>query len=271
MAKRAISRIGVTRYYGSKNKKATPKTVDQIKAENGSFTPDQIIKEIRTEATTTFNTVLKEEQAKGFDKDPIIAVDGVVGKPMSEMKPWGKIEATAKQDDKEVLLDIFRIIIQNSKRVTGQYSDSVWVMKDGNSIVARDFPSFKRFLENYKGSFSKGTQFNFVNTAPYAQHLELEGVTAKSPTRRSKRVKMGRASNRTKKMVRKPNGTMTISIRAVKRKHKYQSEIKYELIYGQKLGLTSPPSGSGVGRVRQKGRSAGRYYVYPSIQYRVTK
>ena len=75
--------------------------------------------------------VLKEEQSAGFDKKPIVVVDGRVGKPVQNVSPLGKIEYVSNQKTSKILIDTFDAILHRSKVYTGLYKKSNVVAWNG--------------------------------------------------------------------------------------------------------------------------------------------
>lgn len=269
-----ITGVTLERLEGSGRKKLSSYSVTQdIK---GELTGLEIIHRIQEYVSDTARAALKEEQAKGFEKNPIIIVDGKKGKSMDDVNPWGKIEIETRQEVRSILLEIFAEIIKKSKVVTGQYKNSFWVMFN-NSVIARSEPEFKTFLANLKKDFEKDDEFVFINTAPYANFLEKEGITSDSgfrPVRvRLRRKREGKGFvGPLQKTIRQPNGVMTMSMRLINKKYKNQARIKYVQVFGGSIGLTSPPAGSGVGRTRRKkGKGQGRPYMYPAISFRINE
>jgi hypothetical protein len=125
---------------------------------------------------------------------------------------------------------------------------------------------------NSNPKFTNKDRLRFVNTAPYANKLELEGVTANGTNKKEGPTKRKNGSLRDKgKLFRKPNGVYIISHRAIKRMLKGNVFVVYQPILGSELGLNSPESGSGIGRKRQLGRDKGRTYVYPSIYIQIAQ
>lgn len=210
---------------------------------------------------STATTVLKEEQAMGFDKDPVVKVDNRFGKTEAQVNPLGQIEYIARQDAKEILILAYRMILEKSRVLTGRYLRSNVVLFNGLE-VANDWGEFDSWIKGVK-SFKESDTVIFVNTAPYANKLELDGVTKEKGINR--RIVTVKPDKNRQRRVRKPNGVYHLTYRALKRKYKNNSIIREGVITGDKLGLTNPEKGSGIGRVRQLGPSKGRPYVYPTI------
>lgn len=214
--------------------------------------------------------VLDDAQDNGFDKKPVKAIDNRFNKQEEDVKYFGKIEYISNVEIKPYLIRAYLYIWNLSKVVTGQYRSSNEVYFNGQK-VANDPKSFERWL-NSNPKFTNKDRLRFVNTAPYANKLELEGVTANGTNKKEGPTKRKNGSLRDKgKLFRKPNGVYIISHRAIKRMLKGNVFVVYQPILGSELGLNSPESGSGIGRKRQLGRDKGRTYVYPSIYIQIAQ
>ena len=210
---------------------------------------------------STAKTVLKEEQSIGFDKNPVIKIDNRFGKTEAQVNPLGQIEYIARQDAKDILIMAYRLILEKSRVLTGRYLRSNVVLFNG-SEVANDWGEFEAWIKTIK-SFKESDTVIFVNTAPYANKLELDGVTKEKGINR--RIVTVKPDKNRQRRVRKPNGVYHLTYRALRRKYKNNSIIREGVITGDKIGLTNPEKGSGIGRIRQLGPSKGRAYVYPTI------
>lgn len=213
--------------------------------------------------------VIKDAVEAGFDKKYTLLVDNKRNKVEEDVKYFGTIEYVASVNIREALMKAYAFILDLSKVRTGQYKRSNDVYFNGK-IVAGDMKEFEAWLKTVK-SFEPRDRIRFVNTAPYANKLELEGVTANGTNKKmSPRTdKKGRPRNGGKSF-RKPNGVYWIAARTLKRYFKGNLFVVHQNILGSELGLTSPAKGSGMGRVRQRGRDKGRTYVYPSIYLQIT-
>ena len=202
---------------------------------------------------------LKEEQARGFDKNPIRIVDGKFNRPEKDVHPLGKIQYVSHENFAEVILYAYEAVLIRSKVKTGQYYESNVITYNGNQ-VAKTMASLKSWLKGR--TFTDKDKVRITNTAPYARKLELEGVRF-GKTRR-KWGKPGKKGYKTgimnsKGQIRKPNGAYTLATKAIKAKYGKNAFIKYELMLGSTIGLVGP------GRVRKTGVDIGQPYVYPSI------
>lgn len=255
MGQRAVVEYTVT----EKGRRAPQYTLDSDV--NGAVTLQDFLQYTKNIIIAVARDALKDEQSRGFDQTPVVKVDNKFNAPIESVNPFGQIEFIARASVKELLLFSYESIIGRSRVATGRYLKSNIVSFNGEEI-ARDMKEFQSWLENKK-SFKDTDRIRFVNIAPYANKLELDGLAKGSASPKSRQVKPRGGGN--KVTVRKPNGTYSLALRAIRNKYKSNSLIKYELVLGSELGLTSPERGSGVGRIRQTGRSKGRTYVYPSI------
>ncbi len=211
--------------------------------------------------------VLREEQAKGFDKNPIVSVDGRVGKPVDRVHPLGKIEFNSKQSIKDIALFTMQGIIERSPTDTGLYKKSHRVLLNGTQ-VATDMASLSAWLDT-DPQIKDSDLLRFVNIQPYARRLERLGVTAgngKFNSRSARYEKSRDDRQRSGAKVLAPNGAYFLTSRAVRRKYKRNSSIKFGFLPGSAMGLGatfknfSRASGS-----RKGSRAKPSTYLYPTI------
>lgn len=199
------------------------------------------------------DTVLREEQDIGFDKNPVVVVDGRLNKPVINVGPLGSIEFIARADMNVVLLDIYTNLLEKSPVLTGEYKSSNYVFWNGKQ-VATDLNSLQSWLDT-SPAFDDKDLIRFVDIQPYARKLERLGVTAqRQQSRTSKSTRRGKA---TVVRVKQPNGVYYLTARAIRSKYKRNSIIQFEFIPGSQLGLKSSFAS-------KKGKP-GRTYLYPSI------
>lgn len=201
----------------------------------------------------TADTVLKEEQDAGFDPNPVIAVDGRVGVPVQNVKPYGNIDIVARADIGDIVLDTYQSILDKSPVLTGTYKSSNFVFVNGEQ-VATDLASLQAWVET-DPVLSDKDLIRFVNIEPYARKLERLGVTIdhqQSRTVNKKNKRTGRSIS-----VGVPNGTYYITARNIRSKYRRNSIIQFEFISGTSLGIT--------GNFRARRGKPGRAYLYPSI------
>lgn len=222
---------------------------------NGEITLQDLLNFTKQALIITADQILKEEQAAGFDKEPILAVDGRVGKPVQNVSPLGQIEFTSRQNMRDILLETYNALLYRSKVLTGQYKSSHYVFLNGTQ-VATDLGSLESWLNSNPKLQDKDT-IRIVNIVPYARKLERFGITAQRS--KIRREDSGRRRGKTTgKLVSIPNGTYFLTARAIRSKYKRNSIIRFTFIPGSSLGL----SGSFKGGRKS---SAGRPYLYPSI------
>lgn len=234
----------------------------------GEVTLEDLLSFMKSALITISSDVLKEEQAKGFDKNPVVAVDGKVGKPAIDVKPFGKIEIFARQEAATFLLAIYEQIVNKSPIDTGLYIDSNYVFLNGTQI-AKSLYELKAWTEK-KVPLKQGDVIRFVNVMPYASKLERNSVTAgKTKTRYGKaRDKQKRSGS----FVRLPNGTYFLAASQVRRKFKFNSNIRFEWINGSSLDLSGVPARNRRGKILRKTFASRKgSYVYPSIVVRIVE
>lgn len=204
---------------------------------------------------------LEEEQAKGFDKEPILLIDGKKNRPITSVSPLGQIEFVARMDFGDILIEAYDGLLKRSKILTGRYIKSHYVFHNGVQ-VAVDAPSLTKWIESGPTFKNKDT-IRIVNIQPYARRLELLGVTAQRT--QNKRQDLGRSNKKKAGLIAKvPNGAYQLTVRAVKSKYKNNSSVRFTFLPGSSIGL------SGVFKKGRKGKnSAGRPYLYPTIVFTV--
>lgn len=224
---------------------------------NGEITLGDLLQFTKSSLIIISDEVLKEEQANGFDKEPVLAVDGRVGKPVAAVHPLGQIEFTSRQSATNILVEAYTALLYRSKVKTGRYKDSHYVFLNGKQ-VATNLSSLESWIASNPEIKDKDT-LRIVNIQPYARKLERLGITAQrsNQTRRNVKSRKGGSARVT---VVVPNGTYHLTTRAIRSKYKRNSIIYFAFLPGSSLGLTG---------TFQKGRrgknSAGRPYLYPSI------
>lgn len=240
----------------------------------------ELIAELRRTLIFVAERVLKEQQSLGFDKDPVVTVDGNSFKSVQEVKPFGKIVYTSKQAMDIVLGPIYEALLRRSPVDTGLYRDSHFVFFNGKQ-VANTAAGYKAWIESGP-KFKDGDVIRFVNVMPYAGKLEREGRTVSQRTganRRKKRMVKSTDKPRFRSgvKVRAPNGTYFLTVKSLARLYKYNSNIRFEWINGRRLDLSEiPKTNRRGGKLRtnfkpnSKGKSRGPY-VYPSIVIRINE
>lgn len=239
----------------------------------GQMTLKDLLEWHRQILMATAVEVTKEEQARGFTKNPIVLTDGKHTGRIDAVQPLGNIEISAPVQADLVLAEIFKGLLYRSKEVTGQYINSHRVVYNKQQ-VADDFFSFKAWLA--KGIvFNPGDELIFVNAAPYARKLERLGVTAQRTKSMDKKRKVKSKDKKLRSAdsagkILAPDGTYFLTYKSVKKRFKANVNIKFTFLSGSYLGL------SGVFKtVRGQGRKAldpnskegksPRAYLYPAI------
>lgn len=228
---------------------------------SGELSLMDLLEFLRASLIITADTVLKEEQALGFDKTPVVAVDGKVGKDVNKVNPFGTIDITARADMGDILIETYTALLQRSPVLTGRYKSANFVFWNGKQ-VATDMPSLQAWL-NTDPQFDDKDLIRFVNVEPYARKLERLGVTGqRTQTRTVRASKKGVARGITR--VAAPNGDYFLTARAIRAKYKRNSTIAFSFISGAALGI------SGTFQQKRAGKP-GRPYLYPTITISVNE
>lgn len=233
---------------------------------NGKVTAQQLFGLLQDTLINTAILALEDEQRRGFDKQPVVRVDNKIGKSPFAVNPLGKIEFIARQQGRDIILEIYDNILKRSPDRSGEYFKSNIVSYNGQ-VVAEDRAELVKWLTS-KDSFDEKDRIRFINTAPYARKLERDGVTAQ---RQKAKIGNGsRVSRGVRSKIRVPNGAYALAARAVRAKFKGNSGIKFSLIPGNYLGIGSNyPRQSGSGKDtsynRREYKTTGRPYLYPTI------
>jgi len=205
--------------------------------------------------------VLKEEQAKGFDRKPVLVVDGRRNKPIQDVSPLGQIEFVARTAFGPLLLETYESLLHRSKVLTGAYIRSHFVFWKGIQ-VASDLQSLKQWLAT-SPAFKEGDAIRIVNTQPYARRLELLGVTAQRSNPRSGK-KRNRDKTAPKVTIKVPNGAYQLTVRAIQAKYKQNLSVKFAFLPGNGFGQP------GVFKTGKKG-ARGRPYLFPTIVFKIVE
>jgi hypothetical protein len=238
---------------------------------NGEITLAALLDFTKSSLIIIADQTLKEEQALGFDKKPVIAVDGKVGKPVIDVSPLGKIEMFARSDMNDIILDTYKALLERSPVLTGRYKDSHYVFFNG-SQVATNLSGLETWLAS-KPVFQEKDRIRFVNIQPYARKLERHGITGNTTpggnyySNRSERYTKGRDRRNPGGKVLAPNGAYFLAARSVSRRFKNRASIKFYFTSGANIGLTATFKTSSPGRKSKKPRT----YLYPSIVISVSE
>lgn len=219
---------------------------------------EDLLKWTKSQLIVIADKALREEQADGFDKEPIMLVDGRRTKNILDVSPLGQVEFVARQQFGDILLESYNALLELSKVLTGQYKASHYVFQNGIQ-VATDLASLSSWVKT--ATFQDKDVIRIVNIQPYARRLELLGVT--STRQQARRDDPGRRKGKkTGTLIKVPNGAYQLTYRRIRAKYKQNALIRFTFLPGSALGL----SGSFKGGRRGK-NSAGRPYLYPTLVF----
>lgn len=225
----------------------------------GEITLKDLLEYTKATLLVTADAVLREEQAKGFDKEPVMLVDGKKNKDPRNVSPFGEIEFVSRQSIDDILIETYEALFFRSKVLTGTYIHSHYVAWNQNQ-VATSLTSLKAWLAT-SPPLKDGDQIRFVNVQPYARRLELLGVTAQR--QQAKKEDAGRRrKQKTGTLIRIPNGTYQLTFRSIKAKYKNNINIRFTFMPGSSLGL------AGAFKSGRK-KSIGRPYLFPVIVFTI--
>jgi hypothetical protein len=211
---------------------------------------------------------LREEQDKGFDKNPIVVVDGNKRKNILDVSPLGRIEFHSTLIvGVDVVKEIYNDILNLSRIDTGQYIESNYVFLNGSRIATNlgEIISWSKT----KPVLKSGDLITFINIAPYARKLERFGITSKKYSTK-KWVKSSDKKKRYGETVLKPNGTYVITANNAKRKYKQNFKIKFTITSGYSIpGLENRRFKSVHPKASARERANPRAYLYPTIELRI--
>ena len=230
---------------------------------NGEITLASLLEFTKASLIITADTALKEEQAKGFDKNPVVVVDGRVNKPVINVNPLGKLEFVSRANINEIILQAYQGVLSRSPVDTGKYVRSHFVFFNGTQ-VASDLVTLNAWLKSSPNISDKDV-VRIVNVQPYARRLERLGITAQR--RATRQVRSRDSRGRSGEFVAVPNGAYFLTVRSIRRKFKRNSSIQLKFLPGNTLGLTgvfkTVSSGARGGGRRNAARPSS--YLYPTI------
>src|SRR5690606_7073162 len=111
------------------------------------------------------DVALREEQAKGFDKNPIMLVDGRKNKLPENVNPWGSIEFISRQHIGDIVLFAYTSVLELSKVKTGRYKSSHVVTYNGRQI-ATSLQELGSWMSSQEGKIKNKDIFRIINTQP---------------------------------------------------------------------------------------------------------
>lgn len=221
---------------------------------DGHLTLAELLAYTKQVLIITGDTILKEEQARGFDKNPVVVVDNIVGKSVEDVKPFGKLDYVSRADMGDIIHETYQRLTDLSPVLTGKYKSSNFVFLNGEQ-VATDPSSLSSWIDS-NPEFKQSDLIRFVNIAPYARKLERLGVTAQRTQSRSEKSSDKRRAARGVRVL-VPNGDYFLTARQIRSKYKRNSIIRFEFISGGQLGIQ--------GNFAARRGKPGRAYLYPSI------
>lgn len=251
------------------------KNKDEYRLENdlnGELTLEELVKYAKRTLIVVADKALREEQAKGFDSKPVVTVDNITGKPVADVKPFGKIEFNSRVTESDLLVPILKGLLERSKVDHGTYIESHFVFYNG-ILVANTVAELEEFTKN--SQFKNGDVIRFVNLMPYAGKLERLGVTGGANGRQQARRVLSTSKKKREQgiKVRVPNGAYQLTLRATQRISKRNASIKFAWINGASLNLAGVRTTTKDGKKLRttfhpkSGRKGS--YVYPSIVVRI--
>lgn len=241
----------------------------------GEVTLADLFKHLKSSLIAISDMALKEEQANGFEKNPIVIVDGSAKKRIENVSPMGKIEFHSKAVTSIALMEAYDAILKRSpKGRTGTYANSNYVTLNGK-LIAANRGELQDWI-NSKVTIADKDVFRFVNVMPYARYLERMGITTAGGSRRSRKSKDKQL--RSGATVLAENGTYFLSYRAMLRLFSKNYKIRFELLPGSTLGI----DGVIIKRPDRKGNFRRTYskdgknarkgvnsYLYPTIKIEI--
>lgn len=232
---------------------------------DGRVTLQELLQFTKQALLTIAVDALNEEQRKGFDKEPRVLVDGSGNKRLKDVNPLGKIQFVTRQNFSQIILDTYIAIQSRSPSVTGEFFRGNVVTYNGREI-ARTMPQLEAWMKEIEKdgfSFRPSDRIRFINVVPYARKLENLGVTK---GRTKPRVDQKQRKRSSPGYVAVPNGVYSLAVRAIKRKYKGNSNIKFTFLPGESLGITGSDRDEKTGKPRRRTfKKDGRPYLYPTI------
>ncbi|MGE0574064.1 hypothetical protein [Reyranella sp.] len=198
---------------------------------------------------------LTAEVRRGFDPQPVVITDGVVGRDPKQVRPFGKIEFVARADIADLVMLAHAELVRRSPigpEEGGHYRDDHRLLINDVEVKGPWRPA----LQRVRG----GDRIQLVNVRIYAR--KLESATANQRTGRQRR----RGSSR-----QAPGGIYRPVLRMIVQRYSRSVYVDYKLV---KLNLGAKVLGQVGGRRKIKGRIVDgpkrpkvlRDQVYPALQ-----
>lgn len=236
---------------------------------NGEASLEDFLKFTKASLILITDQVFQEEKAKGFDRKPLVVVDGRSNKPIENVHPLGQIELIARMPFADILLAAYEGLLHRSKVVSGRYISSHYVFLNGKQ-VATSLSSLQNWL-NSNPDFKDEDIVRIVNITPYGRRLELLGVTAQRQQNRRSTITKGSKKKNTLRtlQIRRPNGAYQLTARSLKSKFGKNVDIRFTFLSGSAMGLIGPGLSFKNGRAGKN--SAGRAYLYPTLIFKISE
>lgn len=198
----------------------------------------------------TFEDVLAREVRKGFDRQPILITDGIVGKDYANVRPFGRIEARARAQMENVVEWLLEELRRLSPVLTHRYQNSHVVIVGGQ--VVADLKTLQA-----------GQRVMIANIQPYAGKIEGRDAYTrweiKGRRRRNERKKAGWKPKQMRgQSAKAPNGVYKVAIRNLQKKFGRSIVAMFK---PQEL----PSSVTATVMMKRKGGGKPRQQVYPAI------
>lgn len=209
---------------------------------------------VKQATVDTAYRVLRDEVGRGFDNQPTVATDGVRQRAPEEVKPFGKIEFTARTSLADAVRWALTELQRKSPVLTGRYASSHVVMLNGAEIVGNIWQALR--------SAKPTDRVQIVNKQPYARKVEGDRGRATSQ-KKSGKAKRGALSGQAKAGVYQP------VLRALVQRWGKVMFFDFKYV---KLDLGVKVWGDQGGRYRKDGSSTHskrvqRDQVYPALQF----
>ncbi|MEB3120581.1 MAG: hypothetical protein VKL41_05095 [Snowella sp.] len=223
----------------------------------GKVTLGQLLEFTKKSLIEISKQALAEEQARGFDKNPVTVVDRSTTKSIEQVNPLGRIQFFTRADIGELIIEAYDTVLRLSKIVSGHYYDSHQVLHN-DVLVATNRGELARYLKTAKTFVND--YWAIANSTPYARRLETLGVSAKGtkPKRKEKRYRNRKRGGGKIRMTKPPNGAYQLSYQSLKSRIGKFVFVRFKFVPGSELKLSGDFK---TGNSNQTGRP----YLYPVI------